>query len=90
MKFHIIAIAATVALTSGIGVASAAGSQAMSKTSTTPAMRSMAKNSPSMAKDSLSLTALAGTNRVERPQQAGNQPDGAHQLHGLGWRHDSR
>ena len=56
MKFHIIAIAATVALTSGIGVASAAETQAMSKTSTPPAMQSMAKNSPSMAKDSLSLT----------------------------------
>lgn len=49
MKFHIIAIAATVALTSGIGVASAADTPAMSKTSTPPAMQSMAK-------DSLSLT----------------------------------
>ena len=55
MKLHLIAIAATVTLTSGIGAASAADSQAMSKTSKTPAMQSMAKNS-SMAKDSLSLT----------------------------------
>jgi hypothetical protein len=56
MKLQLIAIAATVTLASGIGVASAADSQAMSKTSPSPAMQSMAKNSPSMAKDSLSLT----------------------------------
>ncbi|MDR3484029.1 MAG: DUF1236 domain-containing protein [Bradyrhizobium sp.] len=56
MKLPIIAIAATITLASGIGVASAADSRAMSKTSTQPAMQSMAKNSPSMAKDSLSLT----------------------------------
>jgi Protein of unknown function (DUF1236) len=56
MKSHLIAIAATVALASGIGAASAADSQAMSKTSKPPAMQSMAKNSPSMAKDTLSLT----------------------------------
>jgi hypothetical protein len=49
MKFRLIAIAATAALTSGIGVASAADNHAMSKTSAPPAMQSMAK-------DSLSLT----------------------------------
>jgi Protein of unknown function (DUF1236) len=56
MKLQLIAIVATLTLASGIGAASAADSQAMSKTSTSPAMQSMAKNSPSMAKDSLSLT----------------------------------
>jgi hypothetical protein len=56
MKPHLIAIAATVTLASGIGAASAADSQAMSKPSKPPAMQSMAKNSPSMAKDTLSLT----------------------------------
>lgn len=56
MKPHLIAIAATVTLASGIGAASAADSQGMSKTSKPPAMQSMAKNSPSMAKDTLSLT----------------------------------
>jgi Protein of unknown function (DUF1236) len=50
MKLHLIAIVATAALTSGIGVASAADNQAMSKTSTPSAMQQ------SMAKDSLSLT----------------------------------
>ena len=50
MKLQLIAIAATAALTSGIGVASAADSHAMSKTSTPTAMQQ------SMAKDSLSLT----------------------------------
>ena len=50
MKFHLMAIAATAALTSGIGMASAADNHAMSKPSTPPAMQQ------SMAKDSLSLT----------------------------------
>jgi hypothetical protein len=50
MKFHLIAIAATAALASGIGMASAADNPGMSKTSAPPAMQ------PSMAKDSLSLT----------------------------------
>jgi hypothetical protein len=56
MKLHLIAIAATAMLASGIGVASAADQQAMSKTTASPAMQSMAKSSPSMAKDSLALT----------------------------------
>lgn len=47
MKPHLIALAASALLASGIGVASAANSNAMSKTP--PAMQSMAK-------DSLSLT----------------------------------
>src|SRR5665213_3685668 len=49
MKFHLMAIAATAALTFAIGAASAADTHAMSKTAT-PAMQ------PAMAKDSLSLT----------------------------------
>jgi len=49
MKFHLMAIAATAALTFGIGAASAADTHAMSKTAA-PAMQ------PPMAKDSLSLT----------------------------------
>ena len=56
MKLHLIAIAATATLASGIGAASAVDPQAMSKTTAPPAMQSMAKNNPSMAKDSLSLT----------------------------------
>jgi len=47
MKLRLIAIAATVALASGLGAASAADHQAMSKTTTPAAMR---------PKDSLSLT----------------------------------
>jgi hypothetical protein len=49
MKFRLIAIAATAALASGLGAASAADHQAMSKTSTPAAMQPMAR-------DSLSLT----------------------------------
>ncbi len=48
MKLHLIAIAATATLASGIGAASAADPQAMSKTTAPPAMQSMAKNNPSM------------------------------------------
>ena len=49
MKLHLIAIAATATLASGIGAASAVDPQAMSKTTAPPAMQSEAK-------DSLSLT----------------------------------
>jgi hypothetical protein len=49
MKLHLVTIAATATLLSGIGMASAADSQAMSNATTSPSMQSMAK-------DSLSLT----------------------------------
>jgi hypothetical protein len=49
MKLHLVTIAATATLLSGIGMASAADSQAMSNATTSPPMQSMAK-------DSLSLT----------------------------------
>ena len=49
MKLHLTALAAAAVFACGIGAASAAGHQAMQKTSSSPAMQSMAR-------DSLSLT----------------------------------
>lgn len=45
MKLHLVAIATTAALTAGLGMASGADHQAMQKTSSSPAMHSMAKDS---------------------------------------------
>lgn len=69
MKLHLIAIATTAALASGIATASAADHQAMSNNSAKPAIQSMAKDNLSLTR-SQQRTAWRDISKVAASQKA--------------------